>query len=604
MHRSPLHTLTQSTLLFAIGTVLALSQSSAIAQDRTSNEPPKVKVEAQEIRLDNGMRLLLIERHRSPTVVASWLVHAGSANEVLGATGIAHLFEHMLFKGTTRVGTRDPNEEARLMADLDAVRDEMEVEYNTLREAARRGEIKGNIIAEDNQTARLKQLKADLTELQLAHREIIVKDEFDQIYTAAGGSMMNAFTSQDLTAYFIRIPANKLELWFWMESDRLLDPVFREFYSERDVVREERRLRVEADPVRRFSEQFDAMFWMSNPYHHPTVGWPSDVEAINRQQADDFFSTYYAPNNITAVLIGDIDPAEVEDLAQRYFGRIPRGNKAPPEIITEEIDQLAERRMHAVADTTPNVAVRWHTVAFPHPDAAALQVLAGILDGRTGRLYKSLVEERDLVTGDPYAASQTQRLGGFFEIGADIRPGSSPTEVEDGLWQQILRLQSEAPAERELERVKNQLLADSVRGLQSSFSLLIQLVLYEAMGDWELINMLPTRISEVSPEDISRVASTYLKDRKRNVLLFQRDESQTTGDAQIESLPEAARDLAKKLSGQIASLDDEARLRQLETRLNAGRDQVHPDLAPAIDLALERIDKALVQLARAQGEDR
>ena len=206
----------------------------------------------------------------------------------------------------------------------------MEAEYELMREAKRRGEIEGSIYLPENQTEHLAELREKMKVLQEQQKAFIVKDEFDQIYTEAGASGLNAGTMQDATFYFITVPSNKLELWFWMESERLLNPVFREFYSERDVVREERRMRVESNPTAKFEEQFDFMFWGSVPYHHPVVGWPSDVESITRAQAQRFFATYYAPNNITVAMVGDFDSEEALALAKKYFGRIPRGEDASP----------------------------------------------------------------------------------------------------------------------------------------------------------------------------------------------------------------------------------------------------------------------------------
>ena len=242
----------------------------------------EAKVPVQEVFLDNGMKILMVERHESPTVSAGWVTHVGSVNEEVGATGIAHLFEHMMFKGSPTIGTSDYEQEAAIMAQLDELRLEMEAEYEVMREMKRGGELEGSIYLPENQTEKLAELREKMQAFQTQQKEFIVKDEFDQIYTEAGASGMNAGTSNDFTIYFITVPANKLELWFWMESERLLNAVFREFYTERDVVREERRMRTESNPTAKFEEQFDMMFWGSVPYHHPVVGWPSDVESITR----------------------------------------------------------------------------------------------------------------------------------------------------------------------------------------------------------------------------------------------------------------------------------------------------------------------------------
>ena len=287
------------------------------------------EVNAEEHVLPNGMKILLVHRPDEPSVSAGWVAKVGSANERVGITGISHLFEHMMFKGTTTLGSKDPKRDLEVIAEQEKLRDEMRAEESKIRAAFRRGEV-DDITKPESRTPRYKELEVKFDALVKEQRDLLVKNEFDRIYTKNGASGMNAFTTNDLTAYFITVPKNKLELWFWMESDRLKDPVFREFYAERDVVYEERRLRVESTPTGKLDEAFDSIFWHSTPYTWPVIGYASDVANITKQQADDYFATYYAPNNLTAVLVGNFDTAEALKLANDYFGRIPRGKTAPP----------------------------------------------------------------------------------------------------------------------------------------------------------------------------------------------------------------------------------------------------------------------------------
>src|SRR2546422_4838723 len=262
------------------------------------------KVPVQEVVLDNGMRLLLVPRKGDPNVAAGWIAHVGSVNEHPGITGISHLFEHMMFKGTKTIGTKNIDENLKVISEMDAVRAELRKEQEALILKARLGEIT-DVKDPKYRSERHKELLAKFDELTKREKDLIVKDEFDRIYTTAGGSGMNARTSNDFTVYFINVPANKLELWFWMESDRMRNPVFREFYSERDVVHEERRLRTESTPIGKFQEQFESIFWQSSPYSWPVVGWPSDLDGITREEAKGYFEVNYAPNNLTACLVGD-----------------------------------------------------------------------------------------------------------------------------------------------------------------------------------------------------------------------------------------------------------------------------------------------------------
>jgi predicted Zn-dependent peptidase len=561
----------------------------------------EAKVPVQEVFLDNGMKILMVERHDSPTVSAGWVAHVGSVNEETGATGIAHLFEHMMFKGSSTIGTSDFEQEAAIMVQLDELRIEMEAEYEVMREMKRAGKIQGSIYLPENQTEKLAALRAKMQALQAQQKELIVKDEFDQIYTEAGASGMNAGTAQDFTIYFITVPANKLELWFWMESERLLNAVFREFYTERDVVREERRMRTESNPTQKFEEQFDMMFWGSVPYHHPVVGWPSDVESITRDQAVRFFATYYAPNNITTALVGDFDPEQALALAKKYFGRIPRGATEPPPVVTEEIEQLTERRMKAMADTNPSVTLRWHTVPFGNNDYYALDVMDSILNERTGRLYKSLVEEKQIATGQPYSSHNAMKYGGYLELGAEVADGVDHQVVEDALIFEIARLKEEPVGERELQKVKNQALAGSYRRLQSDFYLLLQLLLYDVWEDWSYLNESSARIQAVTAEDVQRVANTYFSETGLNALWYFRKEG-SEEDPELAALSPQGKAMAKQALAQINQVTDPAELEQGLAQMQAMAAQAPPEYKAAIELVIKKANERLEILKASAGE--
>ncbi len=476
------------------------------------------KVPVQEVLLDNGMRLLMVPRRGDPNIAAGWIARVGSVNERPGITGISHLFEHMMFKGTHNIGTKNDAEDSRIMAEMDHVRSDIEREQQALIKKQRLGEIPD---AKDPKyrTEKHQDLLQQMDKLQKQQKDLMVKDEFDRIYTTAGGSGMNAGTTNDFTVYFINVPANKLELWFWMESDRLLKPVFREFYAERDVVHEERRLRTDSTPTGKFDEEFEAMFWDASPYSWPVVGWPTDLEGITRQEARDYFALNYAPNNLTACLVGDFDPANAAALASKYFGRIPRGPRDPEPVRTGEVKQLAEKRMVAYADTNPEVVCRYHTVADGHKDEFALSVMADLLNGRTGRLYKSLVLKQN-VANSAFAGQNGRKYEGYFQLRGVAKPGHTPEEVEQALYKEIERLQKEEVPEEELQKVKNQNAAGAFRRLQSNFNLMIQLLVADAGREWQTINTDPPRTQAVTAEDITRVANAYFAPENRAVAIY------------------------------------------------------------------------------------
>jgi predicted Zn-dependent peptidase len=529
-------------------------------------------VPVKERILDNGLRFLFLPREGSPNITAGWVARVGSVHERPSITGIAHLFEHMMFKGTHVLGTRDIEKNLAIMAELDRVKEELDREQQLLTDKQRLGEAP-NPPGEEDLTARHKELLKELARLTEEERKVLVKDEFDQIYTAAGASGMNAGTTHDFTIYFVNVPANKLELWFWMESDRLLNPVFREFYSERDVVREERRMRIESTPIGRFQEEFDAMFWQSSPYGWPVIGWPSDIEAITRTEALTFYDIYYAPNNLTACLVGDFDPGEAMEFANRYFGRLKRGARPPPGIRTIEVPQVAEMRMKAYAETKPQTIIRYHTVADGHVDDFALTLLGDILNGLTGRLYKSLVLDQK-IANEGRAGQHSLKYEGYFELAGVAKPGKTPEDVEEAIYLELKKLQDVPVAKRELQKVKNQRAADDFRKLRSNFSLMLQLLIRDAYRGWTTINTDSPRLQAVTAEELQRVAKKYFAPENRTVATYYTDESAATEvDPLLKSLTEEQRTQVRQVQASLLSAKPE-NLRKMLTQMKQQADSV------------------------------
>ena len=519
------------------------------------------QVDVKERTLSNGMKLLMLERHHSPTIAGGWVVRVGSVNERPGITGIAHLFEHMMFKGTPAIGTKDAKRDAEIINEQEIVRDAMRLEESKMRLALRRGEI-NDLEKAENKTPRYRELEVKFNELIKNQREILVKNEFDRIYTTAGASGMNAFTSNDMTGYFITVPANKLEMWTWMESERLLRPVFREFYAERDVVFEERRMRTESTPLGKFQESLEALFWESHPYGWPVIGWPSDIPSISKAQADEFYSLYYAPQNITLVLVGDFKVEEAEGLCEKYFGRIPRGKKRIPEVVTSEVAQKVEKRMNAEAEANPQVDILWHSPAAGHPDARALKVLAAVLSGRSGRLHKSLVLGKKLAT-TAFAQQMSRKYAGMFNVGGESKDTKTPGDVENGIYDEINRLKSELVSDRELQKVKNNFAAMAVRRTSSNFHMLLQLIQYEGVDSWKAINTEIPNILEVEAEDIQRVARKYLIKENRTVATYTRKAGvKAPDDPSLAGLSADQQAVVRRISKQIESEKNKESLQQ------------------------------------------
>ena len=551
------------------------------------------QVDVIEHELDNGLTLLLVPRPGDPNVAAGWVAKVGSVYERPGITGVAHLFEHMMFKGTQTIGTRDIEQDLQLIEQLDVLRAEIQAAEIELDRRYQLGEIDD---PDDPavRSPRHQELLDDFEALLARQSDLLIPEEFSRIYTAEGASAMNAGTSYDFTIYFINVPANKLELWFWMESDRLANPVFREFYAERSVVHEERRLRTDSTPIGKFQEQFEAMFWQSSPYGWPVIGWPSDLEGITRDEALGFFDTYYAPNNLAAALVGDFDPDEAIALAERYFGRLGRGARPPLQPRTREMPQLAEKRMVAYADTNPQVVIRYHSVRDGHVDEPALVVLGQLLSGRTGRLYRSLVEEQEVATSASGGQAGFQ-FEGMFELRGTARQGRTPEEVEQAIYAELEKLKTEPVGERELQKVKNQNAADTFRGLRSNFGLMMQLLIREGNRGWEHINTDPALYDAVTAEDVMRVANTWFTPETRAVAVYHRDEgTEVEADPLLAGLSDEERQQVRQVRAMLGQMPAE-QLEQFLAQAEQMVGQVPPenrDMAEAlVALARQRIEE-------------
>ena len=578
----------------------ALLCASLFAGPARAAGAEKAGIAVDEFTLPNGMRWLLFERHDSPTVSAGWVAHVGSVNEREGITGISHLFEHMMFKGTRTIGTKDIEADLRLLAEQEKVREEMRAELSKMRAAQRRGEI-DDLLRPESKTPRYRELEAKFEELVQQHRQVVIKDHMDQLYTKNGFQGLNAGTWEDLTAYFVTLPSNRVELWAWLESDRLLNPVFREFYSERDVVHEERRRSTEATPLGKYDEAFNALFWEAAPYKWPVVGWASDLASISKAEADAYFSVYYAANNLTGVLVGDFKSAEVRPLIERYFGRVPRGKTDPPEVVTDEPKQIGEKRYNAEAETSPTVRIWWHSVPFVHKDRTVADLLTDILSGRTGRLYKGLVQGRE-VANEASASVSLKKYAGFVQVECVVKDGKDPAAVETGVYEELERLASEPVPDAELQKVKNQAKANAFRRLSSPFFIALQLLYYDGLGDWKYINTYSDEVDRVTAADIQRVARASFTKENRTVGVFLRKAGAEAeaDDPDLAALPAEARGMARQQLQQIAAETDAAKLREGIAQMTAAQGQVPPEMKPVFELLLKKAQERLAALEGGQ----
>lgn len=496
---------------------LALAQLSAplapvpLAAQQPTAPTPGTELPVVSHTLDNGMTFLILERRQSPTVALVVHYPVGSVNEHLGNTGIAHVVEHMLFKGSDEIGTTDRALEVPLLDAMDAVGDSLVHEL-------------GRPVPDGAQVRRLRSSISSLEDRARAH---VVSNEFDRILSAQGARGLNATTSHEATRYFVELPANRIELWFALESDRMKNPVFREFFTEMDVVKEERRMRLESSPGGLLQTALLATAFQVHPYGVPVIGHAADLDALTRRRAVQYFRDYYGARNAVAAIVGDVDAEQLLRWAEEYFGPVAAGRPAPP-VLAREPEQAGERRITVEYDAEPRLMIGWRTVSGFHPDAPALTMLASVLTGgRSTRLYRRLVAE------DQSALQVAAYLGpGFryprlFTVSAVPRAPHATDSIEAAVYDEIRGIQETAPDSTALVRIRNQLRAGEFRRLSSNLELAMQLAESEAtLGDWRETFRLSRRIGQVTPEDVRRVAIRYLTDRSRTVAtMVRRDPS-------------------------------------------------------------------------------
>jgi predicted Zn-dependent peptidase len=456
-----------------------------------------------EHTLKNGMKLLMVERHTSPTVSAWIRFRVGSVDERSDERGLAHMLEHMLFKGTKTLGTRDYAAEKPLLDQIEQAAQIMIAE-----------KAKG----EKGDKARIAELERQLTKLEADASKYVIKDEFFDIYSKNGGVGYNAFTSRDGTTYLVSLPANKLELWAAIESDRMQNAVLREFYSERAVVMEERRRSTDADPESKLWETFVATGFLAHPYRHPTIGWMSDIENLTRTKAERFFHAYYGPQSAIVAIVGDMDPKATIALVERYFGEIRPGSMPAP-VTVDEAKQAGERRIELVAESEPTLVIGFHKPAIAAPDDYVFDVINMILgSGRTSRLYKDLVIQKQVATDIGVFDAPGHRYPNLFVINANPRTPHTLKEVEEAILAELERLKTEPVAERDLQRILNKIEFEEASRMGTNGGLARNLTEYEATtGSWRYMVEYRRKVAAVTAADIQRVARAYFTRENRMV---------------------------------------------------------------------------------------
>ena len=460
-----------------------------------------------EEHLENGLTLLMLERHDAPTVSAYISFRVGGANEGAQNRGIAHLLEHMLFKGTKTLGTNDYAAEKPLLDQIEIVGSQIDLLKN----------------ARVTDQKELENLQARLKDLQQEHKQYVVKDEFSRIYSENGGVGYNAFTSKDQTTYLISLPSNKLELWASIESDRLQNAVLREFYTEREVVREERRRSYESNPSGLLYEALISNAYKVHPYRNPVIGWDSDIANLSLEEARDFFSRYYRPVNMVITLVGDFKSAEALALVKKYFSKIPPGTPVP-QVVDVEPPQRGEKRIMVNFDAEPDVSIAFHKPAMPHLDDYCADLLMNILAGSpTSRLYKRLVVEEQLASSVEIYGAPGSRYSNLFVIDATPRHPHSVKEVETAIYEELNKLKSAPVSTTELKRARNRLVTDNLRQMRSNSGLARLLSSYAVIGGWQYLTDYAEKVEAIDPPKLIAFANRYLTAKNRTVAVLQRE---------------------------------------------------------------------------------
>lgn len=475
---------------------------------------PSLAERVIEHRLANGLTILMVERHQTPVVSINITFAVGGINEQFGQTGLAHLYEHMAFKGTRLVGTTNYEKEKPILDELASVGAELD-------QRERDVATKGGAAAADER-ALIESLQRRFLDLQAQASRYVVGNEMALLYQRHGGVGLNASTGKDVTRYMISLPSNRLPLWAAIESDRMANPVLREFYKERGVVMEERRLRNDDSPHGLLFETFTSTAFRAHGYGVPTIGWGSDILSLTPADTEAFFKTHYGPNRATIALVGDINPKETIALIERTFGKIPAAPPSPP-LVTIEPEQRGERRVEVEFDAEPAIVIGYHKPALGHPDDDVFDVIDAVLsDGLTSRLHQKLVREKRLAASVGSDANHPGvRAPNLFILTATPLAPHTTAEVEAAIYEEIERLKQEPVSSSELEKVLNNLDADLVRGLRSNSGLASQIALYQAVaGDWRYILTSRDKVAAVTAADVQRVAKQYFTKSNRTVAVL------------------------------------------------------------------------------------
>ncbi len=484
-----------------------------------------------ETTLSNGLKLIIMPRHDAPVVSFVTWADVGGVDDPKEYSGLAHMFEHMAFKGTETIGSKDPAKEFIKMAKEDAI-------FKRLRAERLKGRLADpKIIAS---------MSADFEEAIAEAYALVTPNEFANRLEKEGADGLNAYTSRDQTAYIVSLPANKIEFWMAMESERFLKPRLREMYRERQVVAEERRMTVDNRPVGKLIEEFISTAFKAHPYGQPLIGHMSDIQNYNREAAKAFYEQYYSPGNLTVAIVGDVQPAKAIELANKYFGRIP-ARPVPSRVATAEPEQTGERRVSIEDRAQPALLIGWHVPEATHDDTPALEAFIDILgQGRTSRLYKRMIRDMKIaVSASAFTGWPGNKYPSLAAVFVFPAQGKTNAECEKIVYEELTKLQNELLTKEDLEKVKARAMTAFISSLRNNLGMAEKLANYQQIwGSWRAVFKELDRINAVTPADVQRVARQYFTPANRTV-------------ATMETIVEKVE--AKEAAGNCAGCQEESK---------------------------------------------
>ncbi|MDX1958675.1 MAG: pitrilysin family protein [Leptospiraceae bacterium] len=462
----------------------------------------------------NGLTLIQMKRSSSPTLALYTKFKVGSSDETPEIAGTAHMLEHMLFKGTTNVGTKNFAEEKKYFTLLKATGhelDQLKLEKRNL--------LQKELKVSDTIEKRIIELTRRLKAIEEKQKEFIIPSEDSYIYEQHGQVGFNAYTSYDVTNYQIKLPSNRLEIWAKMESDRLHSPILREYYTERDVIMEERRMRIENRGFGILREKFLSLAFDRSAYGRPVIGYESNIPFLDIYETENFFKEHYTPDNMVIAIVGDLEFEATEKIIEKYFGFLKPSNKKKEQRITEK-SFLGEKRISFKHPGGSILMMGFHKPNYPHKDSIVFDLIDSILTrGASSRLYKEALQKEKLVSSiSAWSSDPGERHSNLFTIFANLNSDASPEKLEEVIWKEIDKLKKGEFSEEEISRAKNNSTADFLREIDSNANLADGLTFYELLtNNWEDMFITYEKFNSVTKEDIQRIANKYFVKENSNI---------------------------------------------------------------------------------------